>query len=70
MTTTTHDAQRNGQRPRSVRFAGHLGKCPCGRKCILRADTPHFYCTCSGACELCHDPQRFGRATQVQAVTP
>lgn len=60
MTTTTTRAQKA---PGRVRLAGHQGHVPCGRKCILRGDRKHFFCSCGKEdCTLCNDPARFGRA--------
>jgi hypothetical protein len=40
-------------------------KCPCGGKCILRADRRHFFHTCRNEhCQHCHGDKRFRRGRE------
>jgi hypothetical protein len=49
--------------PPAPKRHGHAhakGLAPCGRRCILRPDVDHVYCTCRDiSCEFCHHELRF-----------
>lgn len=47
--------------PKTPIIAGHgLRAAPCGRRCVLRPDVYHEFCSCGRVdCQECHGSQRF-----------
>jgi len=46
--------------PPTPRRAGHKGNTPCGRRCIMRENRNHVFCTCGdSSCTMCHATARF-----------